>query len=685
MKKISDGFSLVATWIACWLLFCPLFVGASGASGSSVAAEVPNTTVQTPHVKAELIAYAPQGVAAGQTVWLGLSLTHIPGWHTYWKNPGDSGIPTTFSWQLPKGVSAGEVDWPAPEYMPLGPLLNYGYKDTVLLPVPLKITNEIGDASRSDELDVKLRADWLVCEVQCIPESGEFHLKLQRGQVLTQHAQRFAQAFALRPRVLPSVTAQASVKGMLLEVQINGLPSVLQGKPWRFFAAQAGVIDHGARIESIWRDGQLALRAPLSAQRSESPATMEGVITLAEPPTALQIQMPVQGGWPRGTPSAAPVLKAADFSASSSADSSPPAPNVSLALAVVLAFFGGLLLNLMPCVFPVLSLKIIGFAQHAQNPRARIAGGLAYTAGVILTFSVLAMLLLLLRSAGEVLGWGFQLQSPIFVSSLAILFVLIGLNLAGVFEIGNFLPSGVASFRARRPLVDDALTGVLAVLVASPCTAPFMGVGLGAALTMPPLAAMAVFIFLAMGMAAPYLAATLWPGLGRLLPKPGRWMVQFKVWMALPMFATALWLMWVLAQQLGVLSAAPSPSSRWQAWSPAAMTQAAGRPILVDFTAAWCVTCQYNKRTTLADSALLAELDSKGMVFLRADWTARDENITQALAQLGRGGVPVYAVYAPGATTPVLLPEILSIANVRAAVSTFPTATFPTSATAAKK
>lgn len=666
MKTISDGFSLMAACFACWLAFCPLFVG------SSVAAEVPNTTVQTPHVKAELIAYAPQGVAAGRTVWLGLSLTHIPGWHTYWKNPGDSGIPTTFSWQLPKGLSAGEIDWPAPEHLPLGPLLNYGYKDTVLLPVPLNISNESG----SGELDVKLRADWLVCEVQCIPESGEFYIKLQRGQVLTQHAQRFTQAFAQRPRVLPSVTAQASVKGTLLEVQINGLPSVLQGKPWRYFAAQAGVIDHGARIESIWRDGQLALRVPLAAQRSESPAILEGVITLAEPPTALQIQMPLQGGWPRDIPSAGPALKAAD----SSADSSLPTSTVSLALAVVLAFFGGLLLNLMPCVFPVLSLKIIGFAQHAQNPRARIAGGLAYTAGVILTFSALAMLLLVFRSAGAVLGWGFQLQSPVFVSSLAILFVLIGLNLAGVFEIGNFLPSGVAGFRARRPLVDDALTGVLAVLVASPCTAPFMGVGLGAALTMPPLSAMAVFVFLAIGMAAPYLAATLWPGLGRLLPKPGRWMVQFKVWMALPMFATALWLMWVLAQQLGVLSAAPTPSSRWQAWSQAAMTKAAGRPILVDFTAAWCVTCQYNKRTTLADSALLAELDSKGMVFLRADWTARDENITQALEQLGRGGVPVYAVYAPGATTPVLLPEILSVADVRAAVSTFPTSAFPTSA-----
>lgn len=389
------------------------------------------------------------------------------------------------------------------------------------------------------------------------------------------------------------------------------------------------------------------------------------------------------------------------------------------------AFLGGAILNLMPCVFPVLSLKVLGFAQHGGERRRIVAGGFAYTAGVIASFLLLAALLLALRASGEQLGWGFQLQSPLFVAALAVLFTLIGFNLAGLFEFNNMLPDRLLNARARNPVLDDFLTGVLAVAVASPCTAPFMGAALGAALAQPAPQALSVFAALGAGMAAPYLAASLFPGLARLLPRPGPWMARFKTFMAFPMFATVVWLLWVLGLQAGpdaiaavlglVVAAAfgvwvlgiPARSSAgksigigaaglavagaafwawpafqgapatapaaagWQAWSPQALAQARqeGRPVFVDFTAAWCVTCQYNKRTTLADPGLMEDFRARKVVLLRADWTRRDETITQALKELGRSGVPVYALYRDGAGQATLLSELPSVEEVRQALA----------------
>lgn len=424
-----------------------------------------------------------------------------------------------------------------------------------------------------------------------------------------------------------------------------------------------------------------------------------------------------------------------------------------------LAFVGGLLLNLMPCVFPVLSLKVLGLATQGGSRRHLMAGGLAYTAGVLITFTGLAGLLLLMRAGGAELGWGFQLQSPGFVALLALLFTLIGLNLSGVIGLAGVMPSKLCGMRAKRPLFDHALTGVLAVLIASPCTAPFMGAALGVALSQPPLMALSVFVSLGLGMAAPYLIVSCWPGLASKLPRPGAWMEQLKLLLAFPMYATVVWLVWVLGHQVGidgavallalllmvafaawvfgsrslglkmrrglgavalVLLAAglawawpalqmPAPGSelttadsstgatapsgstaarsgtaagahalRWQAWSPEAVAraQAEGRPVFVDFTAAWCVTCQFNKRGTLANPKVLADLDARQVLMLRADWTRRDASITQALASMGRSGVPVYALYEPGAAAatarPRLLPEILSAATVRDAIAHWP-------------
>ncbi|MGQ3175782.1 MAG: protein-disulfide reductase DsbD family protein, partial [Hydrogenophaga sp.] len=417
---------------------------------------------------------------------------------------------------------------------------------------------------------------------------------------------------------------------------------------------------------------------------------------------------------------------AARASAAAPVSSAPP---LTLVAALLGALLGGLILNLMPCVFPVLAIKVMAFAQHAQDRRAHRANGLAYTAGVVLSFVALGALLLGLRSAGEQLGWGFQLQSPAVVAVLATLFTLIGLNLAGLFEFGHVLPSRVASLQARHPTGDAFLTGVLATAIASPCTAPFMGASLGLAIALPAAQALAVFGALGLGMALPYLLASWVPAVARALPRPGAWMNTFRHLMAFPMFATVVWLLWVLGQQSGIDGAAAllmllvvlallvwalglrgrgrtviaglslaglawlgwaigpnvirlqdaTPGQAvatavegvsWQPWSPQAQAElvAQGRPVFVDFTAAWCVTCQYNKRTTLADASVLGDMARKNVALLRADWTRRDPDVTAALASLGRNGVPVYAIYKNG-QAPQVLTEVLRVEEVRAALA----------------
>jgi thiol:disulfide interchange protein DsbD len=412
---------------------------------------------------------------------------------------------------------------------------------------------------------------------------------------------------------------------------------------------------------------------------------------------------------------------------------------LGLTLAILGALVGGFLLNLMPCVFPVLAIKVIGFAQTDSSQAQHRAAGMAYTVGVVLSFMLLGGLMLGLRAAGEQLGWGFQLQSPPVVAGLALLFTLLGLNLAGVFEFGQMLPSSLATLQSRHPTVNAGLSGVLAVAVASPCTAPFMGASLGLAIALPVWQALMVFAAMGVGMALPYLAASWWPGIARALPRPGAWMQTFRQAMAFPMFATVIWLLWVLGQQTGIdgassllallltvawlvwalglsgrtrwvlsglalvallwlgsswlplalreapadqpsataretnQAAAGANASTWQPWSEAALQAqlAAGRPVFVDFTAAWCVTCQYNKKTTLADARVLADFAARQVVLMRADWTRRDPAITQALTALGRSGVPVYALYAPG-RAPVLLSELPSVTEVQTALQGLP-------------
>ena len=734
-------------------LIAAIFIAASAwwtcaAAQNNTQSEV----VRTDQVQAKLLAHAPQGVPIGQTpeaaaaqpVWVGLQITHAPEWHTYWKNAGDSGMPTELQWTLPPGVMAGDIAWPLPKKIPIGHLANYGYEGTVLLPVPLIITPEYKPGVLADALDVKLKATWLVCRKECIPQDGEFALKIPLRSSTALNGAAFDAALKSQPADVAGAH-QVALKddGKRLAVRVAGLPVDVRGQPLELFPESPGVVvtaatpakpgePVGARSWSQHWDGDVwTADLPVSPERADSPEKMTLVLVAGE--RGWRAEAPVAGAWPAlALPAGvSPALEAALQANANAGANAPPAtistavPATTFVWALLGALIGGLVLNLMPCVFPVLAIKVLGFTQHADDRRAHRVSGLAYTAGVVLSFLALGALMLALRAAGQQLGWGFQLQSPAVVAALTVLFTVIGLNLAGVFEFGSFLPSRLATMEARNPVANSFLTGMLAVAVASPCTAPFMGASLGLAVGLPAVQALLIFAAIGLGMALPYLAASWWPAVARLLPKPGAWMDTFKKFMAFPMFGTAVWLLWVLGQQTGIDGAgallallvvlalvlwalgltgrtrivlasfsiaagaflasaigpnvikmaeaatpvAQTPGARWQPWSAERVQTAlgAGQPVFVDFTAAWCVTCQYNKKTTLASAEVLSAMDAAKVQTFRADWTRRDAAITAELQKLGRSGVPVYVLQAPG-QAPVVFSEILSVTEVKDAL-----------------
>ena len=756
-------------WRWHWLLNATILIAISTVntwtSAQNIAVNTAKSVVTTPQVQAELLAYAPDGVEPGKTVMVGLQITHKPEWHTYWKNSGDSGQPTELQWTLPAGVSAGDLQWSTPKKIRIGTLANYGYEGTVLLPVPLEVSQMFKPGVLSNDLEVKLKAVWLVCKQECIPEEGEFALKIPVKGSTALSSSAFAAAKAASPRDVPNLDVGKSTArivndttGGKLEFSIHNLPVALRGQNLQLFPETAEVLHNAAELgkdwTQAWTGAVWTAVMPLSAQRSASPSLMPVVLATEDGKQAFRAEAAVLGEWPKVAPPAqVPPELAAALKANAASQQAPvnaagqllsQTDAMSFLPALLLALIGGMILNLMPCVFPVLAIKVMGFTQQAHlssrtggetvgGKSSMVSTGVAYTVGVVASFVALGGLMLALRAGGEALGWGFQLQSPAFVAVLAALFTLIGLNLLGVFEFANVLPSSVATLQAKNPQIDAFLSGVLAVAIASPCTAPFMGASLGFALGLPAWQALSIFAFLGIGMALPYLLASIVPAVARMLPRPGAWMDVFKKVMAFPMFATVAWLVWVLGQQSGVDGAgalllllvgmsmlvwglslrgrskwvvaiisvaalagftwatgsfitqslpevsaggsqsATSPagqSNGWQAWEPGKVDQllAQGRPVFVDFTAAWCVTCQLNKKTTLNNTQVLADFNAKKVQLLRADWTRRDPAITQALAALGRQGVPVYVLYKPG-SAPVVMSEILNHADVRAAIA----------------
>lgn len=680
------------------------------------------TLVKTEHVEADLVA-DKAGAQPGKALLVGLRLRMEPQWHTYWRNPGDSGLPTKIQWTLPEGWKAGEIQWPFPQPLPVGPLMNYGYEDEVVLLVEMTppASAPAGNAS------IKARADWLVCKDICVPEKGDLEFALPVASRDAAADPRFVGSIERALGMLPVDPAgwkyEAALQGKSLVVRLTPPEGAVAPAKATFFPERESLIEPAAP-QRLTRDGR-ALRIEMK---------------LADPPiagmTSLKGVAVSDGGWNGSSGRKAINVVAplgAPLGAAAAGTSTDASAGGGMLAALAFAFLGGVLLNLMPCVFPVLGIKVLGFVAHAHgNARAMRLQGAIFFVGVVASFLALAAIMLGLRAGGTQLGWGFQLQSPVVVALLATLFFVLALNLSGVFEWGAFAQSVGARLSARGRYADAFLSGALATVVATPCTAPFMGAAVGFTLTQDAALSLAIFATLGAGMALPVLLLSFFPALLKRLPKPGAWMETFKQVLAFPLYATVAWLAWVLGAQSGndavfallaglvlvamgawiygrslhaegiwrptlaailvaaglvvawpgsAMNASDSATARaddleWQAWSPEkvrALTTA-GRPVFVDFTAAWCVTCQVNKRVALHNAAVIGAFAAHDVATLKADWTRQDPRITATLAALGRNAVPVYALYLPGEEAPRLLPEVLTPALVLAEIEKLPVA-----------
>jgi thiol:disulfide interchange protein DsbD len=671
--------------------------------------------VQTPHAEAELVA-AQRHAEPGKALTVALRLKHEAEWHTYWRNPGDSGMPTRITWELPEGVKAGPILWPVPERIPVGPLTNYGYEGEIFLLTDIAVP---ANWPAGQPLPLKAKADWLICKEICLPGGTTLTLEVPSAAGPSAPHDQWGEPVAKARAALPVESAawrpKASVTERNIVIDATLPESERSGvETLSFFPDSPEILDNPSPQTLEKTADGLRLLLVAAPGFTGDAKSLSGLL-VAEGPggrRALQVAMDYPGGAPKVTATAPqPTLSAADIQASAST----PTATIGLLMALVLAFGGGVVLNLMPCVFPVVSIKVLGFVDQAHGDRADLRNhGLAFAAGIVVCFWIIAGVLLALRASGEALGWGYQLQSPPIVAALAVLFFVLGLNLSGWFEIGMKVQSVAGNVDTKTGLPGAFLSGMLATAVATPCTAPFMGAALGFALTQPAALAMAVFTALALGMGLPYVVLSLFPALTRWLPRPGRWMETLKQFLAFPLYLTVVWLVWVLGEQLGVTAAAKllvglvlltaaiwawrrfgglaqpagvafaallGVGSLWFAW-PSGEAQAgkavattagwssysdgeldtlrAKGPVFIDFTAAWCVTCQVNKRVVLQSDAVEQAFAARGVARMRADWTHRDEAITRALARLGRSGVPVYVVYPAGGGAPELLPELLT-------------------------
>jgi len=673
-------------------------------------------TAEDHPVQAELVPETAW-VRPGAPFTVALRLRMEPHWHTYWRYPGDVGLPTKIDWDLPPGFEAGSIQWPHPQQIPFSGLINLGYEDEVML-----LTEITPSESVEPGQSVRLGAEvsWLVCKEACIPGdadlSVELPVRVEPPPPRAEWAERFAEARSKLPLVSDEWEARAWRTEKQITLELSP-PSWFEGavREASFLPYHHGVTTLGSSQQQPTPGDAIVLTMEIDPNAEQPPTRLEGIV-LSET------------GW-RGPDSEKALHVSVPLSqeAGSVAAGAPGGRLHSVPLALLFAFAGGIILNLMPCVFPILSVKIMGFVKQAGESQGRVwRHGLLFTTGVVVSFWILAGVLIGLRAAGEQIGWGFQLQSPPVVVVLASVMFLFALNLFGVYEIGTSLTGVGGSVGATSSLWGSFLSGFLATVIATPCTAPLMGAALGFGLTQPPAVSFAIFTFLALGMASPYMVLALVPRLLRFLPKPGPWMVTLKQFFGFMLMATVVWLAWVLSLQAGAtalvalfagftlmgagcwvygrwsstgrrlparwtaraialallaaglglavgeastptaMAAEPSEPSgngiAWEPFSPERLTQLReqGKPIFIDFTAAWCLSCQVNERVAFTGE-VKRKLNELGITPLKADWTRKDETITRALARYGRSGVPLYVLYGRDPDRPpILLPVILT-------------------------
>ncbi|HXR46357.1 MAG TPA: protein-disulfide reductase DsbD domain-containing protein [Candidatus Limnocylindrales bacterium] len=696
-------------------------------------------TANAAHTQVQLLLSADTA-RPGDTIWAGVDMKMDPDWHTYWKNPGEAGMATKIQWQLPPGVTAGDIQWPLPEKLPPAEVTTYGYNNEVVLLIPLKVA---ADLKPGMALDLKANVSWLECKEECIPGKAAVEVQLQTGY--TNNVSPHAATIELWRKKVPkpfdlSLTAwwEKPANGDTRPLIIN-FPTKLisvQIESGDFFPNAYDQFEIQAATETISSPGEIRLRKFVKKYSGDWPKEISGVFLYEAPhygTNAFEVKFSVSDQAPVGeTISASPESNAGVPPASPNLSKTQAAGTAALPLMLLYAFIGGLILNIMPCVLPVIALKILGFINHSQHEPGRVRMlGLIYAAGVLVSFLVLAAVVIGVKAAGHHAGWGMQFGSPVFIVCLTTLITLVALNLFGVFEVtlGGRALSAAGQLASQQGAPGAFLNGLLATALATPCTAPFLAPALGFAFAQSSSLIVLVFLFVGLGLAAPYVVLSWNPVWLRFLPKPGVWMEKFKIAMGFPMLLTAVWLFNLAADDygtnvlwLGVFlvllalaawifgefvqrgrtgkgvaaiivlilliggyafalenqlhwrepiaianSIATSPASpdaiNWQPWSPEAVTkaQSEGHPVLVDFTANWCLTCQVNKKIAIEIPSVRKKLKAISAVTLVGDYTHFPDNITEELNRYSRAGVPLVLVYAKDVNAqPIVLPEVLT-------------------------
>jgi thiol:disulfide interchange protein len=702
------------------------------------------------HVRVELF-QEEETIQPNHPFWIALHLNLEDDWHVYWKNPGDAGIPLKIEWDLPEGFVVGPLQWPFPEKFAVDDMVGFGYKGEVIL---LSQVTPPAELDPHAKISMQAKVEWLVCSaLTCQPGSATATLPLIVSSEPPHSRTEFTTLFKRARDKIPQTHVEVKTirKHGLVQLEVPQESTDSQDETIRdvyFFPEQQNVIDHSIEptVAQSAEDGNRYLvNLKGSDEIGAKSKFLKGVLVLhtqkgsKESVQAYDIDSPIEEEGDRGVlslldSSGKYPSQSIGYGGSAASSASSLAFEGGLGLALIFAFVGGMILNLMPCVLPVMSFKVLGFVKMAGQSRSlTLKHGLMFSLGVILSFWILASIMLLLRTYGQAVGWGFQLQEPLFVVILASILFIFALSLFGLFEWGMFFASWAGQAQAEKAQKSSGFTGsffsgVLATAVATPCTGPFLGSAVGFAVTLPVFQSLMIFTSLGLGMCFPYLLLAAFPAYLRFMPKPGAWMETFKQLMGFLLLATVLWLLWVFSAQTDAFSLicllagflcftiggwiygrgcspvvtrkkrvlayafvllfifmgghailfpraswygqetmahSKSSGNQWEGWedfSPERLAQlrSEGKPVLIDFTAKWCLICQANHLVLSSDS-VKEQLDNSGVVKLRADWTKSDPIITQELSKFGRNSVPLYVLYGPNEKQePLILPQVLT-------------------------